>query len=68
MVRETDGGFAIPLKRLDMGDFSDPLIPAFFRIYWGAGRAGIAKRARALYDINVVVRQFEKLYERGLPG
>ncbi len=61
-VRKTDGGVVVPLKDITERRFDTDGIREFFSTNWSSRRAGIAKRARELFDIRNVVGRYEELY------
>ena len=62
LVRETDGGFVVPLGPVERGDVSDPLIAKFFEQDWAARRAGIRKRACDQFSVDREAARYEKIY------
>ncbi|MBF6555473.1 MAG: glycosyltransferase [Acidimicrobiales bacterium] len=62
-VRACDGGFVVPLKDLEAGRPEALAIArGFFEERWSSRRAGIAKRARELFDVRVIAEKYETLY------
>jgi glycosyltransferase involved in cell wall biosynthesis len=63
-VRATDGGMVAELKHLEAGRWEAAGARDFFERNWDPYRAGIAKRARALFDVRVVAETYEGIYRR----
>lgn len=61
-VRATDGGLVLPLKDLEAGRFEAAGVADFFETNWSSRRAGIAKRARELFDVRVVAERYLELF------
>ncbi len=62
-VRATDGGVVAPLADVEASRWEAAGVPDFFERPWKSRHAGIAKRARELFDIRRVVDQYEAIYK-----
>ena len=61
-VVATDGGVVLPLKDLEEGKLDGA--GEFFERNWSSRRAGIAKRARELFDVRGVADRYLAMWEK----
>lgn len=66
-VRATNGGSIVPLADVEAQRWEAAGVQDFFERNWTSRRAGIAKRARKLFDIRAVAERYERLYGGALP-
>lgn len=66
-VRATDGGMVVSLKDLLQGRLEAAGTDGFFETNWSSRRAGIAKRAREIFDVRRTAAAYERIYAGGRP-